>query len=81
MLSFYSPTTFAYTYGAKNTGAAPLEVTLDFSGSENLSGTGKGLLVKKVVKPGEIEFITHVQPGYGHHKKILKHSATEVTKK
>ena len=80
-MQYYSPTTHSYTYGVKNSGATPLEISLDFSSSENLNLSSKGPLVKKVVKPNEIEFMLHAQPGFGNFEKIVSHSATASTKK
>jgi len=41
----------------------------------------KTTTVKKIVKPGEIEFIMHLQPGVGHYQKNIKHSAKEIITK
>jgi hypothetical protein len=74
VLSYHSPNIYAYIYGIKNEGELPLEVTLDFSASENVSLSTKSPLVRKVVKPGEVQFMTNVQAGFGNYNKVFKHS-------
>ena len=81
MLVFESKASQSFTYGVRNESDKPLEVTLDLSASDNLVYSTKGPLVKKVVKPGEIQFMMHAQSGVGNFEKIVKHSAKEAGKK
>lgn len=61
-----SQATQTYSFGVKNESAAPIEVTLDIGASENLVASVKGTAVKKVVKPGEMQFMMHAQAGVGN---------------
>jgi hypothetical protein len=53
-MSVFSKPTQSYTFGVKNESEKSIEVTLDFSGSENLIFSAKGHQVKKTVKAGEM---------------------------
>ena len=80
-MSHFSSNSFAYTYGVKNESGNALEVTLDFSSSENMAYSSKSPIVKKVVKPGEFQFMLHTQAGFGNYNKVLRHSGKEAAAK
>lgn len=81
VLVYNSKPTLSYTYGIKNTGGAPIEATIDLSGSDNMLMSSKDAIVKKTVKPNEMEFMIHTQCGFGSFEKVVKHSATVLAGK
>ena len=81
VLVYNSKPTLSYTYGIKNTGTAPIEASIDLSASDNMFISSKDAIVKKTVKPNEMEFMIHTQCGYGSFNKSLKHSAQVIAAK
>ena len=82
VICLQSNNTLAFTYGIRNTSATnPIEATLDLSESENLIFSAKGPMVKKTIKPNEIEFMMHAFPAVGSFTKVVKHSAKELPAK
>lgn len=72
-----------YSYGVKNTSATnPIEFTLDLSecALNGVKHNTKSEIIKKLVKPGEVEFLAHLVPQVGEPFRVgmLKHSAKEI---
>eukprot|EP00347_Sterkiella_histriomuscorum_P008050 403346565 len=78
VISLFSPGSNSYTFGIRNIKDFSIEVMLDLSFSENMTFSSKGPIVKKVVKPGQIQFMMHAQAGYGNYSKVVKHSSKEI---
>lgn len=81
ILSLHSKGSQSFTYGIRNEGTNPIDFTLDLSESENMTFSSKEGMIKKQVKPGQIEFLIHAQGGSGNFNKVLKHSSVEVASK
>jgi len=81
IVTYFSQAAQIYTYGIRNTGSVPIEAMLDLSASDNVLLSSKGLIVRKTVKPAEVEVMMHVQVGGGDCAKVVKHSARELPTK
>jgi hypothetical protein len=49
----------AYSYSVQNLSTKPLNITLDFSKSENMLNSSRESKIKKLVMPGQVEFMMH----------------------
>jgi hypothetical protein len=74
----FSKSVYSFSYTMTNTGSAPIEAVLDMSSCENMSFSTRGPLIKKLIQPGESQFMMHAQAGFGEFTKSVRHSAKEA---
>jgi hypothetical protein len=55
----FSEQVLAYSYAVQNLSNKPLDILLDFSKSENMLYSSLENRIKKMVMPGQIEFMMH----------------------
>lgn len=81
LVSLKSASSKSTSYGIKNDSEKTLEVTVDLSESDNVIFSSKDGIIKKVVKPGALEFAIHTQGGTGNFNVDVKHSSVEIAGK
>jgi hypothetical protein len=59
ILYTFSEQVLAYSYAVQNLSSKPLDITLDFSKSENMLYSSSQSKIKKAVMPGQVEFMMH----------------------
>ena len=59
VLYTFSEQVLAYSYAVQNISAKALDIMLDFSKSENMLYSSRESRIKKVVMPGQVEFMMH----------------------
>lgn len=80
ILYTFSEQVLAYSYAVQNMTNKPLDISLDFSKSENMLFSSRDSKIKKMVLPNQVEFMMHTmsKPSSSKFKRHVKCDVKEV---